>query len=121
MKKITLSLIVFTVACGQIFAASFTDEEKANTFSAKEVEVMPVPVTQSQPKIPKDLKGIAGKVYVGFIVDSSGAVTAPRVLKSENDALNDVAVNCVAKWAFKPAEKGGSAVPMRVVVPIRFA
>lgn len=121
MKNIILGLSVILASSLALNASSFTDEEKANTFSAKEVEVKPVPVSQSQPKIPSELKGVAGRVYIGFIVDEAGKVVSPRVLKTENAALNDVAMGCVASWEFKPAEKGGSPVKMRVVVPIRFA
>ena len=68
MKKLVVSLVALAVASLSLVAENFTDEEKANTFSAKEVEVMPVPVEQDQPNIPPSLKGEAGKVYVAFIV-----------------------------------------------------
>lgn len=121
MKKNLISLIAILATSISMFAASFSEEEKSNSYSAKEVEVMPVPVSQSQPEVPPSLKGQAGKVYVGFIVDESGNVVSPRVLKTDNDSLNSVAMKCVAKWQFKPAKKNGSNVSMRVVVPIRFA
>ena len=122
MKAIYISLIALFAASISAYAdASFSDEEVSSTYSAKEVEVMPVPVNQSQPDVPAGLKGVAGKVYVGFIVDESGKVVSPRVLKTENESLNEVAMECVAKWQFKPAQKGGANVAMRVVVPIRFA
>jgi len=120
MKKLALSLIAIAAVITNVVADNFTDEEVANTFSAKEVEVMPVPVEQDQPNIPPSLKGEAGKVFVAFIVDTSGNVVGPRVMKSENDSLNEVAVKCVSKWQFKAAQKGGENVSMRVIVPIRF-
>lgn len=121
MKKLALSLIAVAAILSNVIADNFTDEEIASTLSAKEVEVMPVPVEQDQPNIPPSLKGEAGKVFVAFIVDESGNVKAPRVMKTENEALNEVALKCVSKWSFKPAQKGGSNVAMRVIVPIRFA
>ena len=120
MKKIVLSLIAVAAFTYGLVADSFTDEEISTTFSAKEVEVMPVPVEQDQPNIPPSLKGEEGKVYVAFIVNESGDVVAPRILKTENESLNDVAVSCVSKWQFKAAQKGGSNVSMRVIVPLRF-
>lgn len=120
MKKLVVSLVALAVASFSLVAENFTDEEKANTFSAKEVEVMPVPVEQDQPNIPSSLKGEAGKVYVAFIVNESGEVVAPRILKTENESLNEVALSCVSKWQFKAAQKGGSNVSMRVIVPLRF-
>ena len=121
MKAIYISLLALVAASLSVCAESFSEEEVSSTYSAKEVEVMPVPVNQSQPEIPNSLKGVAGKVYIGFIVDEAGNVVAPRVLKTENESLNKVAMDCVAKWQFKPAKKDGAAVAMRVVVPIRFA
>jgi TonB family protein len=120
MKKAVVSIMILAVAATTSVLANFTDDEVAGTFSAKEVEVMPVPVEQDQPNVPASLRGQAGRVYVGFIVDEAGKVVAPRVLKSENESLNDVAVSCVAKWQFKAAQKGGANVSMRVIVPLRF-
>jgi periplasmic protein TonB len=122
MKALYISLIALVASAFSLFGdSSFSDEEVSTTFSAKEVEVMPIPVNQSQPNIPSSLKGVAGKVFVGFIVDESGKVVSPRVLKTENESLNEIAMDCVAKWKFKPAQKDGANVSMRVVVPIRFA
>lgn len=121
MKTLYISLIALVASSFNLIGEAFSAEEVSNTYSAKEVEVMPVPVNQSQPKIPSSLKGVAGKVYVGFIVNESGKVVSPRVLKTENESLNKIAMDCVSKWKFKPAKKGGNNVSMRVVVPIRFA
>jgi TonB family protein len=120
MRILSVVLVAFfglySVAC-----ASFTEDELANTYSIKEVETPPVPVKQSVPVLSEDLVGQAGRVYVGFIVDARGKVVAPRVVKSENDTLNDAAMECVYTWEFKPAQVQGSSVSMRVVVPIRFS
>jgi TonB family protein len=120
MNKITLALVAIAALFNVAVADNFTDEEIATTLSAKEVEVMPVPVEQDQPNVPPSLRGEAGRVYVAFIVDQGGKVVAPRVLKTENDKLNEVAVACVSKWSFKAAKKDGAEVAMRVIVPIRF-
>ncbi len=120
MKKLVISLIAVAAAVSSLVGEGFTDEEKASTFSAKEVEVMPVPVKQSQPNVPRSLKGVSGKVFVAFIVAPSGSVKDPRILKSENDSLNKIAMDCVASWSFKAAQKGGENVSMRVIVPLRF-
>jgi TonB family protein len=118
----TLNLIITAIFASVLACyANFTEDEVATTFSARDVEVAPVPVKQEQPNVPSSLRGQAGRVYVGFIVGADGKVIAPRIMRTENEALNDVAMDCVAKWTFKPAQKDGSPVPMRVVVPLRFS
>jgi TonB family protein len=120
-RSLSLMALIAFVLFGSLAADEFSPEEIANTFSAKEVDVPPVPVKQAAPVLTEDLAGQTGRVYVGFIVDARGKVVAPRIMKTENELLNDVAMECVFGWEFKPAIRGGSAVSMRVVVPLRFS
>ncbi len=124
MKKI-LSVILFAWTLGMLAsiplnAQSFTDDEKANTFSMKEVDSPPKPAKQDAPSVPGSLSGIAATVHVGFIIDGSGNVIDARIIKTTDDRFNDISVSTVSGWMFEPATKGGSGVSVRVIIPLRY-
>jgi TonB family protein len=118
-KTLTLLSVLFVSTCG-LLAGAFSDEEKANSFSTKEVSKPAVPVVQNAPLLPEELKDVEGSVVVAFIISEDGSVTAPRVLKTDNEVLNDPAILCVSAWSFEPAEKDGASVAMRAMVKVRF-
>ena len=117
-------LIAFLIlGCGCLFAGEegvFTEEEMAQTVSAKEVDSIPEIVRQKAPAIPNQYKKIRGTVHVAFIVDEKGNVNSPRVMKSTVSSLDNISVDAIRKWKFKPAKKGGEKVAVRLVVPMRF-
>ncbi|MDP6339420.1 MAG: energy transducer TonB [Candidatus Marinimicrobia bacterium] len=72
------------------------------------------------PRIAKEM-GIQGVVYVGFIVDSEGKVIEPKILKSLAKPLDEEALRVITKEVkFTPGYHQGKAVPVRMVLPIRF-
>jgi protein TonB len=83
----------------------------------------PVPVRTVAPEFPSDLrdKGISGVVMVNVLIDAQGNPRDLKVTKSSNNAFDEPAVAALRKWKFKPAERDGSIVALRVVIPIRFS
>ncbi len=72
------------------------------------------------PKIAKEM-GIQGVVYVGFIVDEYGKVKEPKVLRSLAVPLDKEAIRVIEEDVkFTPGYHQGNAVPVRMVLPIRF-
>ena len=72
------------------------------------------------PRIAKEM-GIQGVVYVGFIVDAEGKVIEPKILKSLAKPLDEEALRVITKEVkFTPGYYQGNAVPVRMVLPIRF-
>jgi len=72
------------------------------------------------PKIAKEM-GIQGVVYVGFIVDEYGKVKEPKVLRSLAVPLDKEAIRVLEEdIKFTPGYHQGNAVPVRMVLPIRF-
>ena len=72
------------------------------------------------PKIAKEM-GIQGVVYVGFIVDEDGKVKEPKVLRSLAVPLDKEAIRVIEEDVkFTPGYHQGNAVPVRMVLPIRF-
>ncbi len=122
MKNILklLTLVACLIAFSNLYADGFTDEEIAGTHSMKDVDSPPKPVKQVAPSLPGDLKGVKATVQVGFVINEQGRVIKPRVVKSTNADLDEYALASVSEWSFDPAEKGGSPVSVRVILPMRF-
>ena len=57
---------------------------------------------------------------MSFLVDDHGTVKDAKVEKASDEAFADPALDAVKKWRFKPAERDGNAVAVRVTIPIRF-
>ena len=86
------------------------------------VDVNPVPVKTPPPDYPEGMKrqGVSGVVAVSIVIDEKGAVVSATVAKSSQTEFEAPAMDAVKKWKFKPAQKDGAPVKMKVTVPIRF-
>jgi len=120
LYKIFFMLFSLSLATVSMQAQDFNADEEATSVSIKDLDSPPKPEKQDKPSIPPALRKIKASIQVGFIIDESGNVVAPRIVKSTDDRLNDVALDCVAGWKFVPGEKDGNKVKVRVVVPLRF-
>jgi protein TonB len=86
------------------------------------VDVNPVPVKTPPPEYPDAMKraGTSGVAAVSIVVDENGAVISCTVAKSSHSEFEAPAVTAVKKWKFKPAQKDGVPVKIKLTVPIRF-
>lgn len=82
----------------------------------------PVPVRTVAPEYPESMRrdGSSGLVMVSCLIDERGNVTDPKVEKSSNVAFERPALEALQKWKFKPATENGSAISVRVTIPIKF-
>jgi TonB family protein len=64
--------------------------------------------------------GIEGQVVVQFIVDETGGVTEPVVLRSPSPLLSEAALHAVGGVRFTPGAQDGRPVKVRFAVPIAF-
>jgi periplasmic protein TonB len=82
----------------------------------------PVPVRTVAPDYPDELRreGVSGLVMVKCEIDAQGNVTGAEVEKSSNPAFEKPALAAVKKWKFKPAKQDGTAVAIKVSIPIKF-
>ncbi len=71
------------------------------------------------PDLPPDAES-HGVVIMLVGVNAKGHVGAVRVLRSDEKAFEQSAVETVKKWKFKPAEKSGQPVPAQVTVEMKF-
>ena len=105
-----------------IFTIAMTLGLGATVARADDALEPPVPVRTVPPKYPAKLKldGVAGVVSINCVIDEKGNVTEPKVLKTSNEAFSDPALEALAKWKFKPAKRGGTAVSIKITIPIQF-
>jgi len=79
--------------------------------------------TQVAPLYPYEARktGRPGEVVVEFIVDESGRVLDPHVVRSNDPLFDEPTLRAVAKWRFEPGRRNGKVVRFRMAVPVGFA
>lgn len=60
------------------------------------------------------------EIQVGFVVDATGAVRDPVVLKSTDSFYNTLALDAIRRWRFEPGMKDGKPVAARMTAPFQF-
>ena len=103
--------------------ASAAAEETEMILSMADLDRKPRPLFQAPPSYPVELrkKGMAGTVFVGFLVDTEGRVQSPKVEKSTNPAFDRPAVEAVRQWKFEAGTRNGEKVRFKMRVPITFS
>ena len=64
--------------------------------------------------------GIEGRVFVQFVVDETGTVVDPVVVRSPSELLSDAALRAVRETRFEPGRQRGRPVKVRFSLPINF-
>jgi TonB family protein len=123
MKKFYLLLIIFTALSSGLSAQQKDDKGiylTAEKMPAIKGGMAMIGKKIRYPKIAREM-GIQGVVYVGFVVTSEGKVSEPKVLRSLAKPLDQEAIRLVTEDVkFSPGYHQGNAVPVRMVLPIRF-
>ena len=103
--------------------ADFSEDQTFSRFERVTPGMKPPKATRApDPKFP-DLPPDAephGTVVMLVGVGAKGHVEAVRVLRSDEQAFEQAAVQTVKKWRFKPAEKSGNPIPVQVTVEMKF-
>jgi periplasmic protein TonB len=91
-------------------------------YSPDELDQPPRARLQISPDYPYSAKasGTTGTVEVEFIVDESGAVQSPHVVRSTHSAFDAPTLRAVAKWRFEPGLRLGRPVRFVMRVPVMF-
>ena len=78
---------------------------------------IPVPISVVTPQVRDG--SIGQSLEVEFTVSATGKPSGINVLSSKDAELSEAVVTAVSQWQFKPAQKDGVAVPMKVILPVR--
>ena len=121
-RKFVLLVLFIIFSCG-VFAQQKDDQGvylSAEKMPAIKGGMAAIGKKVKYPRIAREM-GIQGVVYVGFIVDTEGKVIEPKILKSVAKPLDEEALRVITKEVkFTPGYFQGKAVPVRMVLPIRF-
>jgi len=93
-----------------------------NVISVIKLDNHPRATAQVPPLYPSEMKrqGIEGSVLVEFIVDETGHVTNPHVVKTSDPAFDEATLRAVANWRFEPGRKNNHTVRFRMALPVDF-
>lgn len=70
---------------------------------------------------PEQVDSISGKVFVGFVVDSTGKVAEVEVLRGIHPILDQQAIQAVKSLPqMKPGEQNGKPIPIQYTIPVKF-
>jgi len=91
--------------------------------SEDSVDVAPQPSERTAMAYPKKARraGVSGYVTMNLLISKEGNVEKVKVLQSQPAGIfDDVAVNGVKTWKFKPAQYKGEAVKVWAKQKVRF-
>ena len=92
-------------------------------FVAGQLDNPPRTRSQVAPVYPYEarISGRNGEVMVEFVVDETGHVLDPHVLRSNDPVFEAPTLRAISKWRFEPGRKGGRVVRFRMAVPVGFS
>lgn len=97
-------------------------DSRGIVFSPLNLDNTPRTRVQTPPTYPHALKasGVSGEVWVEFVVDESGRVLNPTVVRSTHSEFDAPTIAAVSRWRFEPGTRNMKPVRFRMVVPVRF-
>lgn len=92
----------------------------------REVENVRAPtvIHRVAPEYPAELRQerVVGVVVIsGTVPKEGGALRNPRVVRSDDLRLNQLALDAVARWIWKPGLQHGKPVDVEFTTPVRFS
>ncbi len=103
---------------------SFLDDGATNIreFLTGELDQQPRAIVATKPIYPYSMQQskTKGEVLVEFVIDETGRVIRPRVLKSTHREFEQAALEAVIKSKWQPGRKDGEDVRTLVHLPVQF-
>lgn len=112
MKLLIVALLGLTAT--SLFASDDVADAKPTLSSP------PVPLRTVMPVVSRSLTASPAEVQLLVLLNQYGYVTAAKVAKSTNPALDDACLDAIRQWRYKPAEKNGKAVTASFIQPFAF-
>ncbi len=103
--------------------AELNEDETQLHAAAGTVELKgPVPFRKIDPKYPPELRTthVEGEVILYAIIRKDGSVDSIQLVHGVDPRLDANAMEALAQWKFRPAEKQGTPVDLEAVVHIPF-
>ncbi len=117
MKAVNKLAVLISLGALLPLAVSAKSAEQAYVETSLKSPGVPVPVAVVKPSVSPEYAG--AQIDVTFTVDAQGTPTQLAVVSSPDARLAKVVMDAVKKWRFTPAQKNGTAVAKKVVLPVR--
>jgi TonB-like protein len=80
----------------------------------------PYPVNEEEPKFPSDVvaRNPGRMVVISGVLSAEGKFTHLRIVQSPNPLLNAPALEALSQWTFRPAERAGQALALKILLGI---
>ena len=122
-KTIIESPVSWTVEFGFPQKVVTPTNERLTTVSSQQEILLPFPITKERPVLPADLiKKYSGKLVLAYaVITVEGKLDQLSIKDSPDPLLNDVVLNAMRKWTFRPARRDGEIVPAKILlgIPVR--
>ena len=85
--------------------------------------VPPRVVHKVDPEYPPELRreGITGIVTIQALIDSTGRLLQPSIVRSADHRLDELALAAVRQWRFKPGTVNGEPADVVFLVDVKFS
>lgn len=115
---VSKNLVAQEINCAQIYSEEIMEISRTPEFPARPESGFDAYFKFLKEKT--ETSSIKGKVYVKFVVDTTGDVQCIKVIKTDNALLNDKATTFIKEAKFTPAEERGKKVVSIMILPITF-
>jgi TonB family protein len=97
-------------------------ELDCSTAQRNERGVHPIPIYQAEPEFSERARREKrqGVVILSLVVNDEGIPSDITIIRPLGFGLDENAIRCVKNWRFKPAEKAGHPVAMKITVEVDF-
>ena len=115
--RVPTSVLLFVMALSAVFPAAAEDVYRVGgDVSAPKL------IHKVEPRYTKRAKKakLKGEVVLSAVLSSSGKPEKIEVVKSLDADLDAEAVKAASQWQFKPAEKKGEPVAVRIKIQVNF-
>lgn len=80
----------------------------------------PIPITKPDPVYPKGAVG-TGEALLEIVIDETGKPDDVKVTRGLGEPFDQLAIEAVQKWRFRPGRKGGVPVPVSAKISVQFS
>lgn len=117
MKAVNKLVVLISLGALLPLAVSAKTAEQAYVETSLKSPGVPVPVAVVKPSVSPEYAG--AQIDIAFTVDAKGTPTQLAVVSSPDAMVAKVVMDAIKKWRFTPAQKNGTAVATKVVLPVR--
>lgn len=117
MRNASLALAILLIS-------SCTSSSRAVQTPGVSDDITPPRVVHKvDPEYPAELRrqGVTGIVTIEGLIDTSGRLVRPRILRSADPRLNEFALAAVREWRFRPGTVNGQPTEVLFEVDVRFS